>query len=281
MVALPVQSQGIDEFVEKGQSTFKLVQEPLSDDFFLRLISINFNHNYLRLIKPILDAGNEDSLIAEGREDSRLYGDLIIRDGVHIKELESEEVIKQSVTFGYCGPSELEEHLLGNRGLEGAYAMDGDEISTKIRFHNVVGKIKGKIDVFFSKYLPNDFLYSNGINRNSHKEKTIVGAIVGSKTSVGCAIATQFPGINAYQIKATSYKNLGIGKVVCFGDKGLKYEFFFDRRELEQDQEQLYWDKDHNIVGVMRQYTFNEEKQKAQLENEFLVPPDDVLELDE
>ena len=135
-------------------------------------------------------------------------------------------------------------YLQQTEGRDGVYVID--------TIHNTVTHVSGLNDdhPLVQKYkrkllerLPDDFVYSNGTPPTESD--------IGRRTYIADLIPLVLKDIEAFQIKQSSWGNIGIGKVTNFNSDGLAKEFYFWRQEPGVG---TYMKDEDVIFGATRQY---------------------------
>ena len=253
-------------------------------DIFPWLVMHHHRRNYLEICRPLIRRGEiliGDKSLTEGSDKGIPYhGFHFLVDGLNVfntlieegmindvydhnerskKIREEYDLSKPLLNFDEFSGFLMQEEGKGN---DGAYIFNSKN-GKVVRINEFNNNIDLPEGFNLIDKLPGNFVYDipfpddNSIYPN-----------LGTKTRLAIKMteAMKDKGIHAYQIKRSSYSNLGMGKVTHFNGNGLSEEFFFHS-----------FDHDSVLVkGVYREYERRENSSRVSQ-----VGPGKVLELDE
>lgn len=229
------------------------------------LFEVMIRHHYLNLqaSRPYLERGvmhdHEHLPLIEGETENPHYnGVYLVYDGDRILETASSRIMRKKAlreTLEVSTKDSFLEQLRKSGDQDQVFLYNTRKqqlIRVKGEFSNALPGNQS-IDELLEKYLPADFMSADG---------NIPAYEVGTKTANALLTAYALnkgvdKGVRTIIVKRTAY-DLGMGKVVEFGKKGLIREFFF---QYAPEHQGSFVDEEHKIVGVLREYQHRRGKQ--------------------
>jgi|SRR3989344_2561038 len=230
----------------------------LNIDIFDTLLRYHSERNLAKCLPYIKDGvilspANHYKPVEEGLENKEYDGILILKNGdTLIKKLVDDNLIDKRDVDTSKNVNTIDNffNFLENRKDEdGVYVYESSKkLIMRVSKITYPGReIEGKI--------PLDFIYFNGANFSREDDIWVeLRHRLGTKTRLAIELTQHYQDIEAFQIKRSSYTQLGMGKVTHFNKNGLNREFFFmvpKNPELHQDE---FIDPEHKIIGVYREY---------------------------
>ena len=189
----------------------------------------------------IYSPANKGRQIQEGREIKEYQGILVFKNGnTLLNRLVSDKLVNPKHISAPAHIGSLDElfSFMDNR-------EDQDGVYVYESANKDIVRVSKVRDVVESKPLitkvPLDFVFYNGIPPGMDAEK-VLGQWIGCKTRLAIDITDRYQDVQAYQIKASGYTPLGMGKVTHFDKDGLRKEFFLKYEA-------------GNICGIRRDYS--------------------------
>ncbi len=188
----------------------------------------------------------------EGKENHSQKGLVLIRNGDELRrKLEINKKVGEDDFHLEVPASNLDEVIEGFNVLsesDGAALYEPPNHSHPGRMTQV-GKIYEKVLENALELLPANFNSYKGPEIHT-KQKAL--ANLGTRRRMAMVIPTEMPGVWGYVLSASSYGDLGLGKVLEFGPKGLYREMFFLKGDPSINAPSVH--PTLNIVGIVREY---------------------------